>query len=148
MCCGPCFSPLVFWKVNTKVMVSTSGSILLPQSAANAYLTHLALWTTILTPNLPEAIFLAKLAGKNFGEVVNLTMDKRLELANFLASKFKWVLLKGGHAAIERNGSKFVIDLLVNSEGTVKEFVSEYSQSRNTHGTGCTLACLFLYFRA
>src|SRR6266516_1997401 len=120
-------------------MVSTSGSTLLPESATTAYLTHLLPCTTVLTPNIPEALLLAKLAGKDFGSIENLTFSKCYELARFLASKTKWVLLKGGHAPIEQNGRKVVVDILVNSEGDSKEFISDFSPSKNTHGTGCTL---------
>lgn len=126
-------------------MVSTSGSALLPQSATNAYLTLLLQHTTILTPNLPEALLLAKLLGNDFGSLEFLTPEKRKALARFLASKAKWVLLKGGHAPIERNGKNIVIDILVHSAGDYYEFESDYSISKNTHGTGCTLACMSQY---
>jgi hydroxymethylpyrimidine kinase/phosphomethylpyrimidine kinase len=122
-------------------MVSTSGSALLHESATNAYLTHLLPNTTLLTPNLPEALVLSKLSGKDFGKVEELTLEKRYELARFLASKAQWILLKGGHAAVDRNGESIVLDILVNSKGDMTEFVSAFSQSKNTHGTGCTLAC-------
>lgn len=123
-------------------MISTSGSTLLPEFATMAYLTHLLPLTTILTPNIPEALLLAKLAAKDFGSIENLTFSKRNELVTFLASMTQWVLLKGGHLPIERNGRKVVVDVLVNSMGESKEFVSDFSPSENTHGTGCTLACL------
>lgn len=123
-------------------MVSTSGSTLLPQEAAKAYLTELLPHTTLLTPNLPEAILLAQLSGKDFGTVENLSRDKRYELAKFLSQKARWVLLKGGHAPLEINGDKVVLDILVNSSGQSQEFISEFSHSKNTHGTGCTLACI------
>lgn len=123
-------------------MVSTSGSTLLPQDATKAYLTELLPHTTLLTPNLPEALLLSQLSGKDFGTLNNLSPDKRYELANFLSQKTQWVLLKGGHAPVEINGEKVVLDILVNSNGSSKEFVSEFSPSKNTHGTGCTLACI------
>jgi len=121
-------------------MVSTSGSTLLPQDATKAYLTDLLPYATILTPNLPEALLLAQLAGKDFGTVEELSRDKRYELAFFLAEKVQWVLLKGGHAPLERNGEKVVLDILVNRNGQSKEFISEFSRSKSTHGPGCTLA--------
>ena|SRR5271170_3910446 len=123
-------------------MVSTSGSTLLPQEATKAYLTHLLPCTTLLTPNLPEALLLAKLAGNDFGDLQRLTFEKRRKLGAFLASKTNWVLLKGGHSPIERNGKQVVVDILVKSTGDSQEFVSDFSSSKNTHGTGCTLACI------
>lgn len=122
-------------------MVSTSGSTLLPQDATKAYLSDLLPHTTLLTPNLPEALLLAQLAGQDFGSVEKLSRDRRYELATFLTQKVQWVLLKGGHAPLEINGEKVVIDILVNANGQSKEFVSQFSSSKNTHGTGCTLAC-------
>ena len=124
-------------------MVSSSGSTLLSESASNAYLTHLLPYATILTPNLPEALVLAKLAGKDFGSIAGMTVERRLELGSFLATKAQWVLLKGGHAAIERDGKRYVLDILVNPKGESKEFIAQFSQTPNTHGTGCTLACKF-----
>ena len=125
-------------------MVATSGSVLLPTPAAKAYLTHLLQHTTLLTPNLPEALLLAHLAGRNFGKLENLTVDNRFELAEYLTSKVEWVLLKGGHLGYETNGKKVVLDILLNSKGQKWEFISDFSDSKNTHGTGCTLACKFL----
>ena len=124
--------------------MATAGSTLLPQGATKAYITELLPHTTLLTPNLPEAILLAQLCGKDFGNVENLTHDKRYELAQFLSQRVRWVLLKGGHAPVEINGDKVVLDILVDSNKGSKEFVSEFSHSKNTHGTGCTLACMLL----
>ena len=126
-------------------MVSTSGSTLLPQSAANAFITQLFPRTTLLTPNLPEALLLAKLSGYDFGKLENLTHEKRIELASVLARKVQWILLKGGHLAVEKNGKKVVVDILANSTGRLKEFISDFSSSTNTHGTGCSLACTASY---
>src|SRR5271169_4816552 len=108
-------------------MISTSGSTLLPEFATTAYLTHVLPLTPILTPNIPEALLLAKLAAKDFGSIENLTFSKRHELATFLASMTQRVLLKGGHLPIERNGRKVAVDVLVNSMGESKEFVSDFS---------------------
>jgi hydroxymethylpyrimidine kinase/phosphomethylpyrimidine kinase len=124
-----------------KVMVSTSGSTLLPSSATKAYITALLPHTTILTPNLPEALLLAKLAGEDFGTIENMALDTRVRLAFFLASKGSWILLKGGHKPIDKNGKPKVIDILVNKH-EYHEFVSDFSSSENTHGTGCTLSCI------
>ena len=123
-------------------MVSTSGSTLLPQDATSAYLTDLLPHTTLLTPNLPEALLLAHLGGKDFGTLEDLSRDKRYELATFLTQKVQSVLLKGGHAPLEVDGERVVIDILVNANGQSKEFISKFSPSKNTHGTGCTLACI------
>jgi hydroxymethylpyrimidine kinase/phosphomethylpyrimidine kinase len=46
----------------------------------------------------------------------------------------KNVLIKGGHLK-----SKKMIDILINKKST-KEFESKKHNSKNTHGTGCTLS--------
>jgi hydroxymethylpyrimidine kinase/phosphomethylpyrimidine kinase len=122
-------------------MISTSGSHLIPSSAVNAYLTDLLPYTTLLTPNIPEALHLAKLDGHDFGDIESLTPEKISQLAIVLSAKVPWVLLKGGHVPNFRNGSNVVVDTLVSKDGKRLEFVSDYSNSKNTHGTGCTLAC-------
>ena len=135
--------PLVIFSANVKVMISTSGSVLLPESAAITYVTNLLPVTTLLTPNFPEAIFLANLCESSidWGNPT-LNLQDRLKLATFLSKKSEWVLLKGGHAPLERNGKKVVVDILVNKCGTFsREYISEFSPSKNTHGTGCTLSC-------
>ena len=44
---------------------------------------------------------------------------------------------------MERNGKVVVIDILASDlRDDIMEFVSEFSESKNTHGTGCTLACI------
>ena len=45
------------------------------------------------------------------------------------------MLLKGGH----RSGDE-ILDLLVDAAGNVTRFTSPRIETRNTHGTGCTLA--------
>ena len=125
-----------------EVMISASGSHLIPVSAVSAYLTDLLPYTTLLTPNIPEALHLAKLVGHDFGALDSVTPEKLTQLAISLAANAQWVLLKGGHGPLTRNGRKSVVDILVNKEGRTIEFVSDFSNSKNTHGTGCTLACI------
>jgi hydroxymethylpyrimidine kinase/phosphomethylpyrimidine kinase len=128
-------------------MVSTSGSHLLPESAISTLIEKLLPLTTILTPNLPEAELLLKIAGvdarspENVDEIV--AMAKRIQQLGP-----KYVLLKGGHLPLtkERLVSKceekreIVLNVLV-SQDEVTMMESEYLHSKNTHGTGCSLAC-------
>lgn len=128
-------------------MVSTSGAHLLPESAISTLIDRLLPLTTILTPNLPEAELLLKTAGvdikapENVDDIVNLA--KRVQQLGP-----KYVLLKGGHLPltkgrlVSKDGKdrEIVLNVLV-SEGEVTLMESEYLHSRNTHGTGCSLAC-------
>ncbi|KAJ8106334.1 hypothetical protein OPT61_g9606 [Boeremia exigua] len=128
------------------VMVSTSGSHLLPESAISTLIEKLLPLTTILTPNLPEAELLLKIAGvdiktpEGFDDVVNMARSIQ-QLGP------KYVLLKGGHLPFtkQRMVSKgnedrdIVMNVLVSKDEMIT-MESEYLRSRNTHGTGCSLA--------
>jgi len=128
-------------------MVSTSGSHLLPESAISTLIEKLLPLTTILTPNLPEAELLLKIAGEaakspeSIDDIV--AMAKRIQKLGP-----KYVLLKGGHLPLTRGrlvskgeeDREIVLNVLV-SQDEVTMMESEYLHSRNTHGTGCSLAC-------
>jgi hydroxymethylpyrimidine/phosphomethylpyrimidine kinase len=126
-------------------LTSKPAASFLPQSVAVAYLKELFPLSTISTLSLPEALVISKIAGRDFGDVAGLTIDKRLELATFLASMGPWILLKGGRAPVEQGGTKVAIDILANNEGQTHEFISELSPLNTAPGTGCTLACIVSY---
>ncbi|KAL5118041.1 trifunctional hydroxymethylpyrimidine kinase/phosphomethylpyrimidine kinase/thiaminase [Pleosporales sp. CAS-2024a] len=129
------------------VMVSTSGAQLLPEAAVSILIDRLLPLTTILTPNLPEAKLLLKIAGVDFEEPNNV--DDMVDMAQKIQRLGpKWVLLKGGHLPLtrarlvskEESEKDVVLNALVGAtELTLME--SEYLKSNNTHGTGCSLAC-------
>lgn len=128
-------------------MVSTSGSHLLPESAISTLIDKLLPLTTILTPNLPEAELLLKIAGEDTKSLENVDdivrMAKRIQKLGP-----KYVLLKGGHLPLTKGRliskseaeREIVLNVLV-SQDEVFTMESEYLHSRNTHGTGCSLAC-------
>ena len=132
----------------TQVMVSTSGSQLLPEKAVKELRTKLLPMTTILTPNIPEAQLLLKDAGAEFSEPRDL--DGLVQLAKRLCSLGpKSVLLKGGHLPLTKDHrtaqspqeATTVVDILYDGEAaTTTLFETEYLVSKNTHGTGCSLA--------
>ncbi|KAJ5805049.1 hypothetical protein N7474_010936 [Penicillium riverlandense] len=128
------------------VMVSTSGSKLLPEKAVKELRTKLLPITTILTPNIPEAQLLLKDAGADAPEPENL--EGLVLLAKKVCSLGpKAVLLKGGHLALTKEYKKaqspqeatIVVDVLFDGEN-VTLLETEYLVSKNTHGTGCSLA--------
>lgn len=130
-------------------MVSTSGAHLLPESAISTLIEKLLPLTTVLTPNLPEAELLLKIAGvdtkspRDVDDIVS--MAKRIQQLGP-----KYVLLKGGHLPLTKGRlvskgeeeKEIVLNVLV-GEDKVSMMESEYLHSRNTHGTGCSLACEF-----
>ena len=129
-------------------MVSTSGSRLLPEDAVKVLINELLPVAGLLTPNIPEALLLLRESGRgNPGDVENLEGMKIL--ATSIASLGpKNVLIKGGHLpltkgykAAKSDEEKQVLVNVLYSEGEFTIFESDYQISRNTHGTGCSLAC-------
>ena len=133
-------------------MISTSGSQLFPNSAVKALGDALVPCATVLTPNIPEAKLLAKLAeGPTPPAEISSVEDLEKMAARIQSLGPKWVLLKGGHLpltkdyAIAEVGTEgrepaIVMDVLY-GEGKAIRIESAYQDSKNTHGTGCTLAC-------
>lgn len=110
------------------VMVATSGDVLLEPEAIDALKARLIPRAALITPNIPEA---ARLLGH--GEAGDLDeMARQAEELRGLGCGA--VLLKGGHSSGET-----AVDLLVHSGGVVKLEAPRIA-TRNTHGTGCTLA--------
>ncbi|TKY84641.1 hypothetical protein EX895_006543 [Sporisorium graminicola] len=98
------------------VMVSTSGSLLLSESAIEALIRQLLPLCTILTPNLPEARQLLTYAAKftsyqsGPGELELAQNNENTELPQMLAAAKSIaklgppaVLVKGGHAQLSRS---------------------------------------------
>jgi hydroxymethylpyrimidine kinase/phosphomethylpyrimidine kinase len=128
-------------------MVSTSGSTLLPKDAIRELREHLLPFTTVLTPNVPEAELLLADAGFPANEPQNV--DDLINIAKAVQSLGpKYVLVKGGHLPFKRDGTvakiegekELMIDILY-GEGEVTRIETGCQKSKNTHGTGCSLAC-------
>ena len=122
------------------VMVSTSGSKLMQDDAIKVFIERLLPMSTLITPNIYEAEILA---GKKITDE-----DAMNDVAGEILSKgAEAVLIKGGHIEGDKK-----VDLLYNairktearsSELTMMigdSFESETVETRNTHGTGCTLS--------
>jgi hydroxymethylpyrimidine/phosphomethylpyrimidine kinase / thiaminase len=127
-------------------MVSTSGAQLLPGDAVQILRERLLPMTTVLTPNIPEATLLLRDAGHHVKTPTTLEEAKTLAI-QLHALGPKVVLLKGGHMPLKKDYSKpaskddasIVVDILY--DGSKHMLVeAEHSSSKNTHGTGCSLA--------
>lgn len=108
------------------VMVSKSGFHLLHPEAKEALITYLLPMATVVTPNLPEAEIIACTSIKTLED-----MKRAAELIHKMGPEY--VLVKGGHL----NGD--AIDVLYDGV----EFIyynSPRIDTKNTHGTGCTLS--------
>ncbi|KAF1959538.1 hypothetical protein CC80DRAFT_466442 [Byssothecium circinans] len=128
------------------VMVSTSGSQLLPEQAVDTLIKQLLPLTTILTPNLPEAQLLLRTAGVSFKDPHNV--DDIITIARSLQQLGpKYVLLKGGHLPLTKGrlvstneADQDVVLNVLYGEAETTLLETPYQKSRNTHGTGCSLA--------
>lgn len=109
------------------VMVAKSGDRLLAGDAVAALRDELLPYADLVTPNLPEA---ADLLGEDEARD-EAQMRAQLQRLGGLCSG---VLLKGGHLAGPDSP-----DLLLDA-GRVHRYAAARVDTRNTHGTGCTLS--------
>ena len=110
------------------VMVSTSGCRLMQEDALSIFIQELLPLATLLTPNIPEAEILAGMKIQNKEDIQN---------AALAISKLgcKYVLIKGGHF---QGAEK--IDYLFEDGKPITSYRGHSVNTRNTHGTGCTLS--------
>ena len=109
------------------VMVSTSGAALLPDEAVSALINKLLPKATLLTPNLPET---AKLTGLPVEtQAQRIAAGQRL-----LAMGAQSGVVQGGHGQEAE-----LTDLLITPNQLVAITLPRLN-SRNTHGTGCTMS--------
>ena len=120
-------------KINVKkvvldpVMVAKGGTKLINNSAVIYIKNDLMKKTFLITPNVPEAEILS-------GVKIKSTHDM-IKAGNILIQMgAKNVLIKGGHLK-----SKKINDILLNKK-IIRVYKSKKYDSKNTHGTGCTLS--------
>lgn len=108
------------------VMVSTSGSKLLSDAAMTELIHTLLPLGTVITPNIPEAEVLSKIEIKDENGMI--------EAAKIISKSVGGaILVKGGHLVND------AVDLLYEN-GNIHWFKSKRINTKNTHGTGCTLS--------
>ncbi|WP_067583548.1 bifunctional hydroxymethylpyrimidine kinase/phosphomethylpyrimidine kinase [Endozoicomonas ascidiicola] len=112
------------------VMVATSGDVLLQESAIATLKSKLIPKASLITPNLPEAAVLLNCPRPESIDDMKAMVEP---LMNLGASA---VLLKGGHL-IGSEGK--AIDLFHDGK-ELHALESAWIDTRNTHGTGCTLS--------
>ena len=108
------------------VMVSKSGFKLLSEDAKETLIKELFPITTLITPNLPEVEEILGVEIKNID-------DMKEAAINLKKLGPKAVLVKGGH--LEDDAT----DILYDGEKFIY-LKQERINSKNTHGTGCTLS--------
>ena len=109
------------------VMVSKSGTKLVSNNAIIFLKNKLIKNIFLLTPNIPEAEILTKMK-------ICSTKDMIKAGKILMELGAKNVLIKGGHLE-----SKKINDILLN-KNIIKVFQSRKYNTKNTHGTGCTLS--------
>lgn len=108
------------------VMISKSGYDLLQPEAKEALIKRLIPLAFIITPNLPEAEVITGLKIENLEQ-----MEEAARIIYQMGAKN--VLVKGGH--LEQDAT----DLLFDGKG-ITLLPMKRIQTKNTHGTGCTLS--------
>lgn len=111
------------------VMVSTSGCKLIEDKAIEAINEELIPLSTIITPNLSEAMVLT---GDSISDAASMTAAGN----KILESGCGAVLIKGGHL----EGNDMCDVLCIKGENTPYIYTASKISSKNTHGTGCTLS--------
>lgn len=114
------------------VMVAKSGDHLLERAAIHALREGLLPQATMITPNLPEAGVLLDAAPVDSLKEMRRTAEKLRRLLG--DDDDRWVFLKGGHLP-----GNDTVDVLHNGDMLI-ELPGKRIETRNTHGTGCTLS--------
>lgn len=110
------------------VMVAASGDRLLAPEAIDVLKHRLFPRAVLITPNLLEAAALLD------ADVAEDEATMRAQGEVLLAMGTKAVLMKGGHARGEE-----AVDLLISHEG-IARLAAKRVDTKNAHGTGCTLS--------
>ena len=111
------------------VLLSTSGKRLLMEKGVETMKECLFPMATVVTPNIPEASVLS-------GEEIESLEDMR-RVSKLLSEKYETsFLVKGGHLKQDD-----LTDVLYDfSTHRHYEYTSKRMETKNTHGTGCTLS--------
>lgn len=110
------------------VMVAKGGQALLKDDAIDVIRTQLLPLATLITPNLPEAAAL-------LGRTEAMSEAEMVEQGEALIGLgCQAVLMKGGHLTSQDSP-----DYLISRQGIIR-YSAVRVQTKNTHGTGCTLS--------
>ena len=115
------------------VMIAKGGSKLITDQAIKVMKKTLLKKVLLITPNIPEAEILAGVKIENKNDMI-YAANKLIE---FGVSN---VLIKGGHLK-----SNKLHDIFVNKK-EIKVFSNKRLNTKNTHGTGCTLSTAITSF--
>lgn len=108
------------------VMVSKSGYSLMNPNSVETLIKELIPIVSVVTPNIPEAEIIANIKIENISD-----MEKAAKIIYNMGPKN--VLIKGGHLTGDAT------DVLYDGENFIY-LKNERINTKNTHGTGCTLS--------
>ena len=111
------------------VVVATSGDVLIDEEAFEILKTKLFPLARVVTPNIPEAEKLARISVKS-------EADRRRAAEASQLTGARAVLVKGGHRSVGGQA----LDILLDENGIITEFQTEYIEVGEVHGSGCTLS--------
>ncbi len=109
------------------VMVAKGGTKLINDASIKILKSKLIENVSLITPNIPEAEILTKIRISSTDDMISAAKI----LLNFGA---KNVLVKGGHLK-----SNIMVDVFL-SKNQITTFKNKKINTKNTHGTGCTLS--------
>ena len=115
------------------VMVAKSGTKLINNTSIEILKLKLMKKVSLITPNIPEAEILTKTK-------INNAEDMIYSASILLKLGVKNVLIKGGHL-----NSKIMQDVFLN-KNEISVFKNRKINTKNTHGTGCTLSSAIATF--
>lgn len=116
--------PIVF----DPVMISTSGHQLIKDETIEACKELLFPLATLITPNLDE---------------VSVLVNQKIDTVEKMQSAGEEILNMGTNAVLVKGGhlqQKELVSFLLQKNKTVSSFTSQKIDSKNTHGSGCTLS--------
>ena len=116
------------------VMSAKDGCALMAETALDVLKNEIIPACTLLTPNIPEAELIAQMK-------IDSQKDMMLSAKKIYAMGCGAVLVKGGHYG------GMPIDILYDGNGFYK-YSSPRINTKNTHGTGCTLSSAITAFLA
>ncbi|HLW05761.1 MAG TPA: bifunctional hydroxymethylpyrimidine kinase/phosphomethylpyrimidine kinase [Azoarcus sp.] len=114
------------------VMVAKSGDHLLAREAVAMVREALLPHSFMITPNLPEAGVLLECREPTTAQEMYRAAERLRDMMPLNSEH--WVLLKGGHLP-----GKSLVDLLFDGDRMI-ELPAQRIETKNTHGTGCTLS--------
>ena len=114
------------------VMIAKSGDLLLKTDAIECLRNTLLPLTSIVTPNLPETSLL-------LDRSIHLQIDMEMAGIDLMSLGSKAALIKGGHLNESEQSPDFFIE---KRNGKIESawLIENRIQTKNTHGTGCTLS--------